>query len=472
MTMLEPFLAQVARDPERVALIDRHGAATTFGRLSRESSALADAWRARGIGPGDRILMAVPVSAALYAALIAVWRLGAVAVFPEPALGFAGLRLAAGATRPKAFCAPRWLRLLALAVADLRAVPIGLSPAVPDGPAEENAVAALANDAPALISFTSGSTGRAKAMARSHGLLLAQHAAVGRLLAPEREAERDLVWFPVFVLANLGLGVASVLPPAAVRRPDAADPIRLARHMRDHGVTRLLAPPSVCARLADAQVPLDLRHLFVGGGPVFPDLLDRLTDWLPSARIHLVYGSTEAEPIAHLDAAAIADSDRRAMAGGAGLIAGPPVPGIRVRLIDDEIVVAGAHVNPGYLDPADDAETKIRDGDTVWHRTGDAGRLDEQGRLWLLGRLAGRSGGLFPFAVEAAARRWPGVRQAALTEIDGRPVLAIAGERRRHDAWAAEAGRLGVAIRTVSRIPLDRRHGSKVDYRALARQLG
>ena len=120
--------------------------------------------------------------------------------------------------------------------------------------------------------------------------------------------------------------------------------------------------------------------------------------------------------------------DREAMANGAGLLAGQPVDDVHVRIDNSEILVTGAHVNKGYLDPARDAETKLRDGDVVWHRTGDAGRLDDNGRLWLLGRHGADVGGLHPFVVEAAARLWPGVVRTALAEMNGTPVLAIEGD--------------------------------------------
>lgn len=64
----------------------------------------------------------------------------------------------------------------------------------------------------------------------------------------------------------------------------------------------------------------------------------------------------------------------------------------------------------------------------MWHRTGDAGRVDERGGLWLLGRLERRAGGWFPFQVEVAARAWRGVVQAALVNLDGRAYLVLAGD--------------------------------------------
>jgi acyl-CoA synthetase (AMP-forming)/AMP-acid ligase II len=146
---------------------------------------------------------------------------------------------------------------------------------------------------------------------------------------------------------------------------------------------------------------------------------------------------------------------------------------VRVRIVDDEILVAGDHVVGGYLDPAQDLSTKVSDADgTIWHRTGDAGRFDEAGRLWLRGRREGRVGGLWPFEIEAMARLWPGVRRAALSERAGQAVLAIEGDPRHRALWqdAACAADLRQVL-WVRRIPLDRRHGSKVDQAGLKRLL-
>ncbi|MHA3916526.1 hypothetical protein [Halovulum sp. GXIMD14793] len=133
-------------------------------------------------------------------------------------------------------------------------------------------------------------------------------------------------------------------------------------------------------------------------------------------------------------------------------------------------------MNAHYLDPAAEAGIKVKDGDRIWHRTDDAGRIDAAGRLWLLGRWSaavdGAEGRIYPFAAELAAETWPGVDRAALTQISGQAALAIEGAAEA-EALTALARDLGIAtIRKVPEIPLDRRHRSKTDYGKLRQMLG
>jgi acyl-CoA synthetase (AMP-forming)/AMP-acid ligase II len=143
-------------------------------------------------------------------------------------------------------------------------------------------------------------------------------------------------------------------------------------------------------------------------------------------------------------------------------------------------VVSGDHVLSGYLDGAGDEETKIKDDDRIWHRTGDAGYFDRHGRLWLLGRSAHRvsddAGELYPFAVEAAASDVPGVARSAFVRHRGRRVLVVEPDRdlplprqqlMSRLAWARLAD-----VQIVERIPVDKRHNAKVDYPALRALLG
>jgi acyl-CoA synthetase (AMP-forming)/AMP-acid ligase II len=472
LNLIEDFLTEAERRPERMAIIDKAGKAITYGDLEARSARFAAAFGAKGIGEGDRVLIGLFPGLELFAGLAALWRLGAVAVFPEPAMGLAGFRHAARATRPKALLAASLVGLIARFLPETRRIPLRLSPsgAWPDG---RSGCAAREVDDAALISFTSGSTGEPKAIERSHGLMRAQHAALAPLIASDR-AEIDIVAFPAFVLTCIGHGTTAVMPNWNLRRHDRMPPETLVKLVETTGATRLLVPPVVVSRLIDAKLPATVRRVMTGGGPLYPDIARRFLDTHPGVGLTNVYGSTEAEPIAHASLERLSDSDWEEAASGGGLPVGRPVAEASLKFADDEILVSGPHVNRGYLDPARNAETKLIEGDTVWHRTGDAGRLDAQGRLWLLGRHGAATDGLFAFAVETAARLWPGVTAAAFAvDRNNKPVLFLSGEAASLPDWRERAEALGaLEVLCVDAIPMDRRHRSKPDTRQLLKRFG
>lgn len=469
--LLDHFADAVARHPDRTAIVEGNGREVRFRDVQTRVQQLASKWARKGLRHGDRVLLAMPVNADLYASLAALWSLGVTVVLPEPAMGLAGLRHAARTTLPKAFCASGYFALLSFVVPELWGLPL-LRPG--QGQGEPDVVDVQDSDV-ALISFTSGTTGQAKAIPRSHAFLMAQHDAIAPLLDSDT-AERDLVAFPVFTLINLAAGRTTVLPNWKMTKLDHLSPDGLAGWITKQKVTRLLIPPSLCEKLTQCQDTGQLHTVFTGGGPVFPDLTQRLLK-RPGLDVVCVYGSTEAEPIAHLDARDISDLDHRDMAAGRGLLVGRPVSHINLRIRDDEVQVAGNHVNDGYLDPAHSRENKIKDGTTIWHRTGDAGQLDEQGRLWLLGRLGSDvktpTRRIFPFAIEIAASQWPGVTNSALMSLNERPVLCVEGDADKLPNWNRLAQEFGVAkVTHVKKIPLDKRHRSKIDRVELAHFLG
>jgi olefin beta-lactone synthetase len=469
MSLLSAFSARLATQSEHPALISPQGETLTYAALDGWAAGLAQRYERAGVRAGTRVLVALGMSCELYAALIALWRLGAVAVFPEPAAGLNGLRHALAVTSPEFLIGPRRLALICALVsarlALVRPLPVARERATAHDPPS------WPDAHPALITFTSGSTGRPKGIVRSHGFLLAQQHALTPLLQPV-EPTRDLVCLPMFVLAGLSLGVASALPRGDVRRPTPELAALLSRQIEEERLTRLLASPSIVEALTERSSIANLRHILTGGGPVWPTLMRRLLHTAPDAEITAVYGSTEAEPIAHLAIREISPADWERMENGEGLPAGRPVPEIHLRVIDDEIQVCGEHVNRGYLDPTDDLGNKIHEGSIVWHRTGDAGRLDERGSLWLLGRFEARVRAWFPFQIEVAARAWPGVKQAAVVELDGHALLALTGDPGLEGEWRSRAQRFaGLELALVRAIPLDQRHHSKVDYYRLRAML-
>ncbi|HEY7797135.1 MAG TPA: AMP-binding protein [Hyphomonadaceae bacterium] len=470
MNLVEAFLRQVEARPDAIAIVTGQGRAVSYAELAKASARRAHAYECSGIVAGDVVLIARGVSVELYETLLAVFRLGAVAMFPEPAAGIRGLRLACQAVRPKAIATAGIGGIIRLLLPELQRLkplpdPNGMEP-------RRDILASQSGDAPALITFTSGSTGRPKGIVRSSDFLMLQHTLLEKLRQTEPE-DVDLISLPVFILSNLAVGATSVIPEGKLTRPAKLKGETLRQQIDDHRVNRIVAPPAVVARIAEDAPPLlGIEAVFTGGGPVFPNLLRSAQRAAPKAAIHAVYGSTEAEPIAHVELKEIEAADWEAMAGGAGLLAGRPIPEIEVELRDHEVFVAGPHVNQGYLDPADDASTKsIRDG-TLWHRTGDAARLDDKGRLWLLGRREAASRGLFPFAVETAALSWPGVRQAALLAGPGRAKLALSGDALDIASLQARAAKLGdIEVVALKSVPMDKRHNSKADYAKLRRML-
>ncbi len=514
MNVASLFVSQAAVRPSAAALIAGRGATRQvlkYAALNEETARLAALFTADGLQPGDCALVLLPMSLQLYVTVIALLRVGTVPMMPDAATGRDGLVAACATVPPSALIAPPRLLWRGLVDSALRAIPMKYSTGrrVPgarwlgtlDDMAPLDAVADVEPDHPALITFTSGSTGTARAIVRSHGLLRAQHEAVAAVLRPQ-PGTAAMAALPVFVLANLAEGVASVLPDTDVRAPGEADPVPLHAQIAENRVTQLLASPALCERLTDGGARLDgLTAVFTGGGPVFPDILDRLALAAPGATLVAAYGSSEAEPIAHVAWPEVSDTDLWAMASGWGLLAGPPIPEAQVAVLPDrfgepigpydpdafaaeavpagepgEILVAGPHVVAGYPGGAGDAEAKVRVGDQIWHRTGDAGWIDRRGRLWLLGRCPtqqedGRP--LYALAAETAARCRLGPRRVACLAHEGQRLLVIEG-RDDPDTGALEEslGRLGIdALLQVDRIPTDRRHNSKIDYARLRTRL-
>lgn len=523
MNLIHLLQSQSNKHPAQPAFIDtyrRQRRVTTFAELERQSAQIATLLHQSGLRPGDTVLVFQPMSAELYIALGAIFRLGLVAMFLDPGQGRDHIEACCALHPPQALIASSKAHLLRLISPALRRIPkkfvVGWPApgatlwgrALPLPPHPD--VFATCDDTPALLTFTSGSTGQPKAALRTHGFLLAQH----RVLADSLRltaGQIDLSTMPIVTLANLASGVTSLIPQADLRYPGRIDPAPVMAQIQTERVDSTVASPALLARLADyglskgIQLP-GLKKIFTGGAPVFPRLLDRLRQLAPNAEVVAVYGSTEAEPMAKISAADIALEDRHAMQTGRGLLAGRPVEAICLRVLPDrwgdsigpyssvefaaagcaageigEIVVSGDHVLTGYLHGQGDTETKFKIDDAIWHRTGDAGYLDSQGRLWLMGRCAARiddkRGRLYPFAVECAVSGQPDIQRGAVVAHQEQRVLLVEFNRPAGSARVAELKQClawaGIdGIRIAKKLPVDKRHNAKIDYPALQRLVG
>lgn len=517
MNVVEILIEQTARRRCAAALVNhRHGRrlATSFGELDDLSARAATVLSRTGLLPGDPVLFMQPISRDLYVNLVAAFRLGLVAVFVDPSVGLHHIERCCKIIRPEAFIGSARSHLLRAVSPAIRAIrrkfvtgvaaPGATRLDVLDG-APKRALTPRSPSDPALLTFTTGSTGEPKAAMRTHGFLLAQYRVLERTLGLEPGGV-DLVTLPMFTLANLACGVTSVVPNADLRHPGQVNAAPVVAQLVEMSIESTAASPAFLERIAEycegraLQLP-SLRRVFAGGGPVIPSLLKRLECICPNAAVLAVYGSTEAEPIAVLRSADIAPSDLESTASGVGLLAGAPVPDIALRIIPDrwgspvpaysrkafeadclqpgrigEIVVSGSHVLPGYFRGRGDEVTKFRVDAEVWHRTGDCGYLDMRGRLWLVGRAAAKvadeRGVLYPFCVEYAAAALPGVARAALVAHKGQRVLVVewkTGSRIRDLSALKERLRWASIdpVIPVRKVPQDSRHNAKIDYPSL-----
>ena len=520
--VVRKFVDNARRNPHRTAIIHytkKSGhVAVSYGDLLRGVAGAADKFRARGIGKGDRVVVFIPMSIELYRTVLALFYMGAVAVFIDAWGGIERLNQACEIAEPRGFIGTPKAQLLML-VSHLRKLPVKMvepplfdfsgkktreDPPLTKGSDEPEA---LADADEALITFTTGSTGRPKAARRTHGFLRAQHEVLSRSLELSDD-DVDLTTLPIFLLNNLALGITSVIPRFDPARPGDVDPPLIIDQVRTFGVTATAGSPAfyegLAAYLIATGARMPLKKLFVGGAPVYPGNAKLFREAFPGTKIFAVYGSTEAEPISELPVEDIMRADVVS-----GLPVGKKIRGIDLRIIRPvdgpvepgkkgireyfvkkggigEIILSGPHVLKEYLNsPGDFRLNKIVESGKIWHRTGDAGRLGPDGNLYFYGRVKNRvrAGGetVYTLPLEIMLRGISGITATAILETDHGLVAFLETreglsrgmeEYIRHSAGKILRDFGNIGIQLIDRIPRDPRHNSKVDYDKLRKIFG
>ena len=398
--------------PDAPAIVEP-GRTWTFAELDAHVDALAAGLVAAGVVPGDRVALLAAPSASAVALLAAAGRVGACVAplgttLTPPELTAAGVVIG-----------PR------LAVHDAEHLDRGRALGVPTIPLDtvgEGATRARspANafdpDAPAVAILTSGTTGRPKAALLSHAAMAASAAAWSAALPAATG------WVLCLGLAHVaGLGVAwrAIGAGVPLRAVPAFDPKPVLDALRQRPASHVSLVPTQLMRLLDAvdreaRGPglANLRAVLLGGAPIPPDLVTRaLAAGWP---VVPTYGLTEAGS----GVSALPTGDVAAHPGSAGR----PLPGVQLRIADPaadgtgEIQVRTPAAFFDYLGrPEATAAAFEADG---WLRTGDAGRIDADGFLYVLDRRDDLivSGGenVVPAEVEAVLAEHPGIAEAGV----------------------------------------------------------
>ncbi|UFU04889.1 alpha/beta fold hydrolase [Ruania halotolerans] len=517
-----------------IAVVDMAGDSpvrVSWQLLARNVERLATGLLGAGVRAGDRVSLLVPPGPALTASVYACLRIGAVVVVADAGLGVAGLsRAMRGAQadvvigQRRGLMAARALgwpgrRISADALPAVVAAAMGVRTSLPalmrDG---ERALSEGAHlpphpgpDEDAAVLFTSGSTGPAKGVRYTH----AQLAAVRDVLIAELDPlpETGLVTgFAPFALLGPALGTCSATPDMDVSAPRTLTARAVADAVTASGATTVFLSPAAAGNVArtahelsaDGRATLrSVTQLLSTGAPVSAAVLGSVAELMPTAVAHTPYGMTECLLVTDItlpEILVVANAD------DAGVCVGRPVHAAQVRIsaldsggmavgapaqepgVLGEVLVSAPHLKDGYdrLWLTDLAATRATPDDGGrWHRTGDVGHLDAQGRLWIEGRLAHvlttAAGPLAPVGPEQEVERAAGVQRAAIVGV-GPPGVQQAVAVVETDPRARRAGLATAAIAeqartacstalaavlTVPELPTDVRHNSKIDRGAL-----
>lgn len=486
----------------------------SYGELGERIARVRRGLAAAGLRKNDRIVVMCGVRVELYILVLAMLASGMVAVLIDGGMGKKGVIQALRLARAKAIVSideilrhRLWVpSLWGLKRYSMDRARLGVRPfsQLEEQEPLKAPVVACEQGTPALITFTSGTTGRPKGANRTHDLLIAQHEALAEHF-PARDDEIDMPCFPVVPLHNLCSGISTVLPAVDFRQPASVQPGAVLSQIEAEGVTRLAGAPAYLTRLADhllasGRRPDTVKTVVCGGAPTSQGLCKKLVELFPDADTTIIYGSTEAEPIASVAMEEFLESHgqgylvgRVAKAATVALVSLPePLPILGEDEMEPfsvppgeigELVVRGPHVLRGYVDdPQADRETKLAAPDGgVWHRTRDLARVDEEGRIWLLGRSSDSfeiaSKRVYPFPIEARVDALEGVARSALIASSNAPtgeLLIVIDEgagneetRKRVRRYLDDQDLQAVEIDIISELPVDSRHNSKINRPAL-----
>lgn len=502
----------------------------SFAELERQSNIIARALIQYGIEADMRVVLMVTPSLDFFALTFALFKVGAIPIMVDPGMGVKNLKKCFEESEPQAFIGipkSHIARILfGWAKKSLKKrVTVGcfspwggttLSRLLEQVDGDDGFTAVSKNpDELAAILFTSGSTGVPKGVFYSHRMFNAQ-LSVLRDDYGIQFGERDLATFPLFSLFGPALGMASIIPDMDASKPITANPKHVIAAVEKYQCSNLFANPALMEIIGNYGLQnkmklSSLQRVISAGAPAIPEIIKNFVELLDEGvEVQNSYGATESLPISKIGSTELLEDTAEATALGAGICVGKPVSAVNLGIItiteevieqwsDDlllpdgeigEIVVKGPNVSPEYYRrPKATQAAKIPDGDGFYHRMGDVGYLDDQGKVWMCGRKAHRveinTGTLFSISCERIFNEHPEVKRTALVGIDQQafqlPVLCIERDAKQKtltdtqliDAMAKIAGQ---HPRTQSirhflihpAFPVDVRHNAKIFREKLA----
>jgi len=381
------------------------GHTTTWGVLDRRVTALAGALSRRGVGFGDRVLILMLNRTECIESFLAVNKLGAIAVpvnfrMTPPEIAFLvsdcqGRVVITEAVLAKVATAVRdidpTLETVVVAGSGTDDEVIGYDDLISEAGDEPQPVD-IPNDSPALIMYTSGTTGRPKGAVLTHNNIAGQAMTNLFTISPDINHDVGFIGVPLFHIAGIGnmisgllLGLPTVLYPLG-----AMDPGALLDVLAEEKVTSMFLVPAqwqaVCAEQRANPRELSLRVLSWGAAPASDTLLRDMSDLFPGTQIYAAFGQTEMSPVTCM----LLAQDAIRKLGSVGKV----IPTVAARVVDDnmndvpvgqvgEIVYRAPTLMAGYWNNPKATAEAFAGG---WFHSGDLVRQDDEGYVWVVDR--------------------------------------------------------------------------------------
>ena len=395
----------------------------TYAELAERVLSVARCWREEGVQRGDRILLAATTSPGYVFGYFAAHVLGAIAIPVDPAAATARIARIAGQVQPARVYLPSAVErdgLSARAMADVDRMSLERREGTPF-----DWRAPGANDIADLI-FTTGTTGAPKGVVLSHGNIRAAADSINAFVG-NSASDREVIPLPLSLSFGLGRLRCVLSAGGCLVLVDGmmfAEPVLEA--LTTERATGFCFVPSGLALLLRltgdklGEFADRLSYIEIGSAPMPREHKTRLMALLPKTRICMHYGLTEGSRSAFIEFHA--DQDHLDSVGRAS-------PGVEIRIWDPagrpvpdgdtgEICVRGGHVMQGYWHNEQETAIALRDG---WLHTGDIGRKDAGGYVYLVGRekelinVGGRK--VIPAEVESVLCEHPAVSECACVAV-------------------------------------------------------